>query len=58
MPIPKTKMAAKLMRWQSAHTAPAPLPLDHPVQVDLAEAADEIERLWAALKEALEGPDL
>jgi hypothetical protein len=49
MPIPKTKMAERLMRWMLAHTAPAPLSIDHPVQVDIADAADEIERLSAAL---------
>lgn len=45
MPIPTTDIGKRLMRWQLAHTAPAPLSIDHPVQVDLAAAADEIERL-------------
>lgn len=55
MPIPTTELGKRLMRWQLAHTAPAPLSLDHPVQVDLAEAADEIESLSAANEELVRG---
>lgn len=39
----------RLARWQLTHTAPAPLSIDHPVQDDIAAAADEIERLRALL---------
>ena len=49
MPILQTEMAKRLVRWQLSHTAPAPLALEHPVQEDLAAAADEIERLENAL---------
>lgn len=45
MPILKTELGKRLARWQLSHTAPSPLNIDHPVQIDLADAADEIERL-------------
>lgn len=48
MPILTTDLGKRLVRWQLSHTAPAPLSLDHPVQIDLAAAVDEIERLSAA----------
>lgn len=51
MPIVTSIMAKRLVRWQLAHTAPAHLRLEHPVQIDLAEAADEIEKLHAVLGE-------
>lgn len=49
MPTPTTEIGMRLVRWQLAHTAPAPLCISHPVQADLAAAADEIERLNALL---------
>ena len=49
--MPKTELGKRLARWQLSHTAPAPLSIEHPVQADLAAAADEIERLSAALAE-------
>lgn len=49
MPVPTTDLGKRLVRWQLSSTAPAPLNLDHPVQVDLAAAADEIERLHRLL---------
>lgn len=42
-------ISRRLVRWMLPHTAPAPLDLDHPVQADLAAAADEIELLRAHL---------
>lgn len=45
MPILKTEMAKRLVRWMLPHEQPAPLALEHPVQEDIAAAADEIERL-------------
>lgn len=48
-------MAKRLMRWQLSHEAPAPLALEHPVQEDLAAAADEIERLSAPLDRTIPG---
>lgn len=45
MPVLKTNLGRRLSRWQLAHTAPAPLSIDHPVQEDLAAAIDMIERL-------------
>lgn len=52
MPTPTTELGKRLTRWQLAHTAPAPLSIDHPVQVDLAAAIDEIERLHAKITKA------
>jgi hypothetical protein len=57
MPILKNEVSKRLMRWMLPHTAPAPLSLDHPVQVDLAAAGDEIERFHTALIEILDAVD-
>jgi len=50
MPLLRNQYAKNLARWQLAHTAPASLSIDHPAQVDMAEASDEIERLHSALE--------
>lgn len=50
MTTPTTELGRRLIRWQLSHTAPVPLSIDHPVQVDLAAAADEIEALRASVK--------
>ena len=57
MPILKNHVSKQLMRWMLPHTAPAPLSLDHPAQVDMAAAADEIERLHEALLSILDAVD-
>jgi hypothetical protein len=46
MPIPTTPLTKRLMRWLS-HRQPAPLDLDHPAMIDIAEAIDELEMLYA-----------
>lgn len=43
-------METPARRHQPRGRAPAPLSIDHPVQVDLAEAADVIEALYAAIR--------
>lgn len=53
MPIPRTEMSRRLMRWMLAQTAPAPLPLEHPAQQDMAEAADLIDMLTRGSRAAL-----
>jgi len=45
MPIPKTEMAKRLILWMRPSTQPAYLSLDHPAQVDIAAAADEVDLL-------------
>lgn len=45
MPKSTTPLTKRLARWMLAHEQPVPLALEHPAQQDLAEAADEIERL-------------
>jgi hypothetical protein len=52
MPIPQNAIAKRLVRWMLPQEQPAPLSLEHPVQEDLAAAADEIERLRALLDKA------
>jgi hypothetical protein len=42
---PTTTLTRRLMKWMLLSEQPAPLSLDHPVQQDIAAAADEIERL-------------
>lgn len=37
MPIPRTEMSRRLMRWMLSGEQPAPLALDHPAQQDLAD---------------------
>jgi hypothetical protein len=43
MPVPTTEIGRRLARWQLTHTAPAHLSIDHPVQADLAAAADKLD---------------
>lgn len=51
MPKFTTPLTKRLVRWMLAHEQPAPLALEHPAQIDMAEAADEIEYLRDGLQQ-------